>query len=180
MRGCLQLKAALTRLNTNPISQRGALAALRDTAYLAEAQATIRANLAHLEETLAGVAGVALAVRPERGLACALDVSASGASAQELMVALFARRVAVYPGDGLGERGAAHVVRLNLSNPDPRVMEHVRAVLPDAVAEAASGRWREPVAALLDGKGTDRAVRLAARIRDGRLDRSPCHQEESV
>src|SRR3954469_20951424 len=138
MRGCLQLKAALTRLNTNPISQRGALAALRDEAYLARAQDTIRANLAHLEETLAGVAGVELAVRPERGLACALDVSGTGASAQELMVALFARKVAVYPGDGLGERGAAHVVRLNLSNPEPRVMEHVRAVLPDALAEAAS------------------------------------------
>jgi aspartate/methionine/tyrosine aminotransferase len=173
MRGCLQLKAALTRLNTNPISQRGALAALRDEAYLADAQATIRANLAHLEQTLAGVDGVTLAVRPERGLACALDVSGTGTSAQELMVALFARRVAVYPGDGLGERGAAHVVRLNLSNPEPRVMEHVRAVLADAVDDAASGRWREPVAALLDGKGTDRAARLAARIRDGRLERSP-------
>jgi aspartate/methionine/tyrosine aminotransferase len=178
MRGCLQLKAALTRLNTNPVSQRGALAPQRDEAYLERAQATIAANLAHLEETIAGVDGVDLVVRPERGLACALDVSGTGTSAQELMVALFARRVAVYPGDGLGERGAAHVVRLNLSNPEPRVMEHVRAVLPDAVAEAASGRWREPVAALLDGKGTDRAARLAARIRDGRLDRS--HQEESV
>jgi aspartate/methionine/tyrosine aminotransferase len=178
MRGCLQLKAALTRLNTNPISQRGALAALRDEAYLEDAQATIRANLAHLEETLAGVDGVELAVRPERGLACALDVSGAGCSAQELMVALFARRVAVYPGDGLGERGAAHVVRLNLSNPEPRVMEHVRAVLADAVAEAASGRWREPVAALLDGKGTGRTARLAARIRDGRLERST--EEESV
>jgi hypothetical protein len=46
------------------------------------------------------------------------------------------------------------------------------------VAEAASGRWREPVAALLDSKGTDRATRLAARVRDGRLERSP--EEESV
>src|SRR3954466_4212383 len=75
MRGCLQLKAALTRLNTNPISQRGALAALADDAYLEDAQATIRANLAHLEETLRGVDGVDgvdLVVRPERGLACAL------------------------------------------------------------------------------------------------------------
>jgi aspartate/methionine/tyrosine aminotransferase len=178
MRGCLQLKAALTRLNTNPVSQRGALAALRDDAYLERAQATVASNLAHLEETIAGVEGVELAVRPERGLACALDVSASGASAQELMVALFARRVAVYPGDGLGERGAANVVRVNLSNPEPRVMEHVRAVLPDAVAEAGSGRWRTDVAALLDGKGTDRAARLAARIRAGRLERSP--EEESV
>jgi aspartate aminotransferase len=178
MRGCLQLKAALTRLNTNPISQRGALAALADEAYLASAQNTIRANLAHLEETLRDVDGVRLAVRPERGLACALDVSASGASAQELMVALFARRVAVYPGDGLGEAAAAGVVRLNLSNPEPWVMAHVRAVLGDAVQEAADGRWREPVAALLDGKGTERAGRLAARIRGGRLDSSP--QEENV
>src|SRR3954454_7464172 len=178
MRACLQLKAALTRLNTNLVSQRGALAALRDDDYLARAEGVVRANLEHLVETLRDVPGVELAVRPERGLACALDVSASGATAQELMVALFARRVAVYPGDGVGERGAAHVVRLNLSNPERRVMEHVRAVLPDALAEAASGRWREPVAALLDGKGTDRAARLAARIRDGRLDRSP--EEESV
>jgi aminotransferase len=178
MRGCLQLKAALTRLNTNPISQRGALAALRDTAYLEYAQTTIRANLAHLEETLRGVDGVELVVRPERGLACALDVGGTGASAQELMVALFARRVAVYPGDGLGERAAARTVRLNLSNPEPRVMAHVRAVLGEAVAEAASGRWREPVATLLDGKGTDRAARLAARIRDGRLEHSP--EEENV
>jgi len=178
MRGCLQLKAALTRLNTNLISQRGALAALRDEAYLASAQATIRANLAHLEETLRDVPGVRLAVRPERGLACAIDVSASGASAQEVMVALFARRVAVYPGDGLGERSAAGTVRINLSNPEPWVMAHVRAVLGEAVAEAAGGRWREPVAALLDGKGTDRAARLAARIRSGRLDSSP--EEEIV
>jgi aspartate/methionine/tyrosine aminotransferase len=178
MRGCLQLKAALTRLNTNPISQRGALAALRDEAYLEHAQATIRANLAHLEETLRDVDGIELVVRPERGLACALDVAGTGASAQELMVALFARRVAVYPGDGLGERAAARTVRLNLSTPEPWVMAHVRAVLGDAVAEAASGRWREPVAALLDSKGTDRATRLAARVRDGRLERSP--EEESV
>src|SRR3954468_905268 len=178
MRGCLQLKAALTRLNTNLVSQRGALAALRDEAYLASAEATIRANLAHLEETLAGVPGVELVVGPERGLACALDVTATGASAQELMVALFARRVAVYPGDGLGERAAASTVRLNLSNPEPWVMEHVRAVLGCGVAGRPAGRWREPVAALLDGKGTDRAARLAARIRDARLDRSP--EEESV
>jgi aspartate/methionine/tyrosine aminotransferase len=179
MRGCLQLKAALTRLNTNPISQRGALAALQDRAYLARAQTTIRANLAHLEETLDRVDGVELVVRPERGLACALDVGGSGASAQELMVALFARRVAVYPGDGLGEEAAARTVRLNLSNPEPWVMAHVRAVLGEAVAEAASGRWREPVAALLDGKGTGRAERLAARIRAGRLDGGP-NQEEDV
>ena len=165
VRACLQLKAALTRLNTNLISQHGALAALQDRGYVAAAQRTILANLAHLEQTLEGVPGVQLVVRPQRGFACALEVSGTGASAQELMVALFARRVAVYPGDGLGETAAAGTIRLNLSRPDSWAMEHLREVLPDAVAEAASGRWRPAVIALLERKGTDRAARLAARIR---------------
>jgi aspartate/methionine/tyrosine aminotransferase len=164
VRACLQLKAGITRLNGNLISQRGALAALRDTGYLRAAEATIRRNLLHLEETLAPIDGLRLAVRPQRGLACAVDVCGSRASAQELMVALFARRVAVYPGDGLGDVGAADIVRLNLSNPEPWVMTHLRAVLADAVAEAASGRWREPVVALLEGKGTERAARVADEI----------------
>jgi aspartate/methionine/tyrosine aminotransferase len=164
MRGCLQLKAAITRLNTNLVSQRGALAALRDGAYRASAEAAIRANLASLERTLARVDGVRLAVRPRRGLACALELDDDGPTAQELMVALFARRVAVYPGDGLGDVRAATTVRLNLSAP-PWAMEHLDAVLGDALAEAADGRWREPVAELLDGKGTTRAERLAQRVR---------------
>jgi len=165
VRGCLQLKAALTRLNTNLISQHGALAALADRGYLAIASEAIRANLAHLVETLAGVPGAELAVAPQRGLACAVDVSGTGASAQELMVALFARRVAVYPADGLGAQGASTTIRLNLSRTDPWAMEHLRAVLGDAVREAASGRWRDPVVALLEGKGTERAAQLAERIR---------------
>jgi aspartate/methionine/tyrosine aminotransferase len=165
VRGCLQLKAALTRLNTNQITQHGALAALQDESYLAAAQRTIVANLEHLEVTLAGAPGVRLAVRPQRGLACAVDVAGTGASAQELMVALFARRVAVYPGDGLGETTAAGTVRLNLSRPDEWAMAHLREVLGDAIAEAASGRWRAAVVSLLERKGTGRAGRLAEQIR---------------
>jgi len=176
VRGCLQLKAALTRLNTNLVSQHGALAALADRDYLASAQRTIVANLAHLEQTLAGVPGARLAVRPKRGLACAVDVSGTGASAQELMVALFARRVAVYPGDGLGDNAAANTIRLNLSRPDPRAMEHLRDVLAEAVAEAASGRWRVAVVSLLERKGTERARRLAEQIKE----RACGHREESL
>ena len=164
MRGCLQLKAALTRLNTNLVSQRGALAALRDRAYRDGAETAIRANLAHLQQTLAGIDGAELAVAPRRGLACALELADEGPTAQELMVALFARQVAVYPGDGLGEQRAATTIRLNLSGPD-WAMEHLRGVLGEALEEAASGRWREPVAALLDGKGTARATALADRVR---------------
>jgi aspartate/methionine/tyrosine aminotransferase len=167
MRGCLRLKAALTRLNTSLVAQHGALAALADDSYLPEAERVVRGNLAHLQETLEGVEGVELAVVPARGLACALDTSGAGVSAQELMVALFARRVAVYPGDGLGETAAASTLRVNLSRPDAWAMEHLRAVLGDAVAEAAAGRWREPVARLLEDKGTARAARLAAVVRNG-------------
>ena len=165
MRSCLRLKAALTRLNTSLIAQHGALAALQDERYLPHAQRIVRRNLAHLQETLAGVDGIELATAPVRGLACALDTSAGGVTCQELMVALFARRVATYPGDGMGTTGAATTLRLNLSRPDPWAMEHLRAMLPAAIAEAASGRWREPVAALLESKATARAIDLAANIR---------------
>ena len=165
VRGCLQLKAALTRLNTNLISQHGAVAALRDHEYLTSAARTIAGNLAHLETTLADVPGARLVVRPRRGLACAVDVSGTGASAQELMVSLFARRVAVYPADGLGDTAAGSTIRLNLSRPDAWAMDHLRQVLPAAVREAASGRWREPVLGLLGRKGTRRAAALADQIR---------------
>jgi aspartate/methionine/tyrosine aminotransferase len=161
MRGCLQLKAAVTRLNTSLVAQHGALAALRDEEYLPRAEAAIRANLARL----ALPDGLRLPVRPQRGLACAVEIDAELCTAQELMVALFARRVAVYPGDGLGDATAADTIRLNLSQPDPAAMEHLCAVLPEALEEAAAGRWREPVAALLERKGTPRALRVAAKIR---------------
>jgi aspartate aminotransferase len=164
LRGCLQLKAALTRLNTNLVSQHGALAALRDRGYRRDAEAAVAANLARLERTLAGLHGLALPVRPQRGLSCAIELAEGGPTAQELMVALFARRVAVYPGDGLGDQRAERTVRLNLSAPH-WAMEHLDRVLGDALDEAASGRWRESVAQLLEGKGTERALRLAERVR---------------
>ena len=118
-------------------------------------------------DPLARIDGVGLAVRPERGLACAVDVAGAGITAQELTVALFARRVAVYPADGLGEAAALSAIRLNLSRPDEWALRHLTEVLGDAISEAASRRWREPVALLLEGKATERAVRLAAVVREG-------------
>jgi len=167
MHGCLRLKAALTRLNTSLIAQHGALAALDDDDYLPHAQRIVRANLSHLQTTLAGVEGIEPATRPVRGLSCALDTRGARITAQELMVALFARHVATYPGDGMGATGAATTLRLNLSRPDQWAMDHLRAVLAEAIAEASSGRWREPVAALLEGKRTPRAIKLAATVREG-------------
>jgi aspartate/methionine/tyrosine aminotransferase len=165
MRGCLQLKAAVTRLNTNLISQHGALAALRDREYLAHAEQAVRANLDHLRQTLATSDGVRLAVEPQRGLACAVEIDPALTSAQELMVALFARRIAVYPGDGLGSTIAADTIRLNLSHPDRDAFDRLRGELPDALVEAASGRWREPVAELMESKGTPRALKVATVVR---------------
>jgi aspartate/methionine/tyrosine aminotransferase len=167
MRSCLRLKAALTRLNTSLVAQHGALAALADEDYLDHAQRIVRRNLTHLRDTLAAVEGIELSIAPVRGLSCALDMSGAGMTAQELMVALFARRVATYPGDGMGATGAATTLRLNLSRPDPWAMDHLRSTLPAAMAEAAGGRWREPVAALLDRKATPRAAELAATVRGG-------------
>ncbi|MGI8729246.1 MAG: pyridoxal phosphate-dependent aminotransferase [Solirubrobacteraceae bacterium] len=167
MRSCLRLKAALTRLNTSLIAQHGALAAIEDEHYLDHAQDVVRRNLAHLRGTLAGVAGIELTTSPVRGLSCALDTSGAAVTSQELMVALFARRIATYPGDGMGTTGAATTLRLNLSRPDRWAMDHLRAMLPEAIAEAASGHWREPVAALLESKGTPRAIDLAATVREG-------------
>ena len=142
MRGCLQLKAAITRLNTNLVAQRGALAALRDGAYRAarrggDPRATSPASAD------APRARLRLAVRPQRGLACALELDDDGPTAQELMVALFARRVAVYPGDGLGDvrgadDGAPEPVAAALGCDGAAAMWSCR----DALAEAAAGRWR--------------------------------------
>jgi len=165
MRGCLQLKAALTRLNTNLVAQMAALAALRDADYLDFATGIVRANLTHLEQTLDTCEGLHLVVRPQRGLACAVDTSEAGISAQELLVALFARKVAVYPGDGMGQSTAASMIRINISRPDAHAMQHLRAVLPEALAEARTGRWRDAVIALLERKGTERGARLADSLR---------------
>jgi len=165
MRGCLQLKAALTRLNTNLVSQIAALAALRDADYLDHAAQIVRVNLTHLEQTLETCDGLRLVVRPQMGLSCAVDTSAAGVSAQELMIALFARKVAVYPGDGLGESTAASMIRINLSRPDAHAMAQLRAVLPDALAEAQTGCWRGAVIELLERKGTARSARLADALR---------------
>ena len=85
-----------------------------------EGEAIIRRNLAALREA------APLVIAPEYGFSCVVDCADLGASAQEIMVALCRRRVAVYPGDGLGEVGATTTIRLNLSDPDPRALSGSR------------------------------------------------------
>jgi aspartate/methionine/tyrosine aminotransferase len=156
VRACLQVKIAAVRLNTNRIAQVGAAAALRDEAWVRRGEEAIRRNLAALREVARPV------VDPAYGFSCVVDVSGLGASAQELTVALCRRRVAVYPGDGLGEVGATTTIRLNLSDPDPSALERFAEALPGAAAEAASGVYREAVRDLFLSYGTERGRRLAA------------------
>ena len=158
VRACLQVKIAAVRLNTNLVAQVGAMAALRDEAWQREGEAVIRRNLAGVREV------APLVVAPEYGFSCVVDCAGLGASAQEIMVGLCRRRVAVYPGDGLGEVGATTTIRLNLSDPDPRAVERFAAAWPEAVAEARTGIWREGVREFFLTTGTDRGRRLAALV----------------
>ena len=126
----------------------GAPAALRDEGWQRAGEAVIRRNLAALREV------APLVVEPQYGFSCVVDCSGLGASAQEIMVALCSRKVAVYPGDGLGEVGATTTIRLNLSDPDPRGPEPLRG----GVA-GGGGRGGDP----------DLARRGARVLSDGRL-----------
>jgi aspartate/methionine/tyrosine aminotransferase len=156
VRACLQVKIATVRLNTNRLGQVGAAAALRDEQWQRRGEEVIRRNLAAVR------AAVPLVVEPEYGFSCVVDCSGMGTSAQELTVALCRRKVAVYPGDGLGEVGATTTIRLNVSDPDPRAVARFAEVLPEAIAEARTGVYRDGVRELFLSTGTERGRRLAA------------------
>ena len=159
LRACLQVKIAVVRLNTSVMAQAGAMAALTDTDWVARGEQIIRHNLA----TLRAVA--TLVVEPQYGFSVVVDCTPWGTSAQELTVALCKRKVAVYPGDGLGEVGATTTLRLNVSDPDPRALERFCAVIDEAVAEARTGIYRDAVVAFFMSTGTARGARLADLIR---------------
>lgn len=158
VRACLQVKIAVVRLNTSTVAQAGALAALADEAWLRRGEDVIRGNLAALKRVAQPV------IDPEYGFSCVVDCSSWGVSAQELTVALCKRKVAVYPGDGLGEVGATTTIRLNLSDPSPVALDRFSEALPDAIAEAKTGIYRDGVRAFFLSTGTDRGRRLATMI----------------
>lgn len=165
MRACLMAKVALTRLNTNLVSQHGALAAIQDEEYVKRSEAIIRRNYAFIKETIGGIPGITIPVEPRYGFSMVLEVSGTGVSAQELTVALFKRRVAVYPGDGLGNVGATDYIRINISRPDAWAFDHFRKSLPVAITDAKTGVYREGVIRFFEGKTTERARRIAETIR---------------
>lgn len=165
MRACLMTKISLTRLNTNLIAQYGALSALRDGDYVKKSEGIIRRNYAHIKETISETKGVSIPVEPEYGFSMVMDVSETGVTAQELTVALFKRRVAVYPGDGLGNVGATDYIRLNISRPDLWAFRHFRKALPLAIEDAKSGMYRNGVIQFFKERRTERAERIVQKIK---------------
>jgi aspartate/methionine/tyrosine aminotransferase len=158
VRACLQVKISVVRLNTNATAQAAALAALADEGWLRHGEDVIHSNLVRLKDIAAPV------IDPRYGFSCVVDCSQWGVSAQELTVALCKRKVAVYPGDGLGEVGATTTIRLNLSDPNPAALERFAMALPESIEEARSGIYREGVREFFLSTGTDRGRRLAALI----------------
>jgi hypothetical protein len=104
-------------------------------------------------------------VKPQYGFSAVIDVSGTGASAQELTVSLFKRHVAVYPGDGLGDVGATEYIRLNFSQPDVRAFDRLRSALPDAIAEARTGLYRDKIIAFFERAGTDRGRTIIDKLK---------------
>jgi aspartate/methionine/tyrosine aminotransferase len=156
----------LTRLNTNLISQYGALAALKDEDYIKKSEGIIRRNYSHIKETIGQIKGLSIPVEPKYGFSMVIDVSHTGTTAQELTVALFKRRVAVYPGDGMGNIGATEYIRLNISRPDLRAFKYLRNVLPPAIEEARSGIYRKGVIGFFKEKKTERAERIIQKMKE--------------
>ena len=150
-------KVSMTRLNTNLIAQYGALAALKDKNYIKKTEALIRKNYKFIKQVIDTTDGISIPVEPSYGFSMIMDVSQTGITAQELTISLFKRRIAVYPGDGLGDEGATDYVRLNISRSDRWAFEKFKNSLKDAVEEAQSGIYRENIIKFFEQRRNERA-----------------------
>lgn len=156
LRGAFLTKMEITKIHINYPGQYAALAAMGDVDYLARSTETIRRNYAHIVETIDATPGVTIPVKPSYGFCMIVDVAGTGVTAQELTIGLLKEKVAVIPGDGLGDIGAANYLRLNYSHPDIACFERFRQALPLAIAEAQSGLYVEAVAEFFEKAGTAR------------------------
>ena len=164
IRGAFLAKMELTKIHINYPGQFAALAAMQDHGYLARSTDIIRRNYAHLKETVAQTGGVRIPVEPAFGFCTIIDVSGTGVTAQEITVGLLNHRIAVIPGDGLGDVGCADYIRLNYSSPDIKCFEQFRKALPKAIAEAKEGRYAAAVDRFFARAGTDRGAVIRKRL----------------
>jgi aspartate/methionine/tyrosine aminotransferase len=157
MRACLITKVSMTRLNTNLIAQYGALAALKDFDYIRNTEKLIRENYQFIKRVINFTDGISIPVEPSYGFSMVIDVSETGITAQELTISLFKRRIAVYPGDGLGDEGATNYIRLNISRSDIWAFEKFKNSINEAVEEAQTGIYREDIIRFFEQRQNARA-----------------------
>jgi len=169
LRGAFLTKMEITKIHINYPGQFASLAAMQDAEYLESSIATIRRNYAHIRETVARTPGVEIPVEPQSGFCMMVDVSGTGVTAQEITVGLLKHKVAVIPGDGLGDVKAADYLRLNYSWPDIACFEAFRDGLPKAIDEARNGDYVDGVIAFFEKAGTDRGREIIDRIRARQL-----------
>ncbi len=165
IRGAFLTKMEITKIHINYPGQYATLAAMKDEAYLARSTEIMRKNFAHIAETVAATPGVSIPVAPQYGFCMMIDVSGTGVTAQEITVGLLNHRVAVIPGDGLGDVKAADYIRLNYSDSEEACMETFRAALPKAIAEAREGAYADAVVAFFEKSGTERGRGIVEKIR---------------
>lgn len=157
MRACLITKVSMTRLNTNLIAQYGALAALKDFDYIRRTEKLIRENYQFIKRVINFTEGISIPVEPSYGFSMVIDVSETGITAQELTISLFKRRIAVYPGDGLGDEGATNYIRLNISRSDTWAFEKFKNFIAEAVEEAQTGIYREDIIRFFEQRPNERS-----------------------
>jgi len=164
IRGAFLTKMEITKIHINYPGQYAAMAAMQDEEYVKRSTEIIRRNLAHLEQTIASTPGVTMPIRPDYGFCTMIDVSGTGVTAQEITVGLLNHKVAVIPGDGLGQVKCADYIRLNYSHPDIACFEQFRTALPKAISEAKEGRYAAAVDAFFAKAGTERGRIIRDRI----------------
>lgn len=160
IRGAFMIKMETTKIHINYPGQFATLAAMQDHEYLERSTEIIRRNYAHIEETVSRTNGVSIPVKPAYGFCMMLDVSGTGVTAQEVSVGLLKHKIAVTPGDGLGNLGATDYVRLNYSHPDIACFEQFRKALPAAIAEAQSGVYADGVVDFFESIGSVRGKQI--------------------
>ncbi len=156
----LAVKSALTRININVLMQYAALEALKDRNYLKNCEVILRGNLLLLKNIINETFPLKIIIEPDYGFFACIDTSKIKASAQELTVALFKRRCAIYPSDGLGDNSPTSYIRINFSSTHKKHFKWLREALPAAIKEAESGIYRTEVINFFKSVGSARAKKI--------------------
>ena len=165
LRGAFLIKMEITKIHINYPGQYAAIAAMKDTAYLERSTNIIRRNYAHIKQTVEDTDGIEIPIEPKYGFCMMIDVSGTGVTAQEITVGLLKHKVAVIPGDGLGNVKCADYIRLNYSSPDLSCVETFRSALQLAISEAQEGRYAQAVVDFFEDSDTERGRGIIKKIK---------------